>query len=49
MVTKNSFEYNTPRTLAMVVRNKVPSLLLPAVRLELKQEKQLLERLSHRH
>ncbi len=46
MGTKNGSGYNT---FAMVVRNKVPSLLLPALRPELKQEKQLLERLSHRH
>lgn len=37
-----------PRTFAVIVRNRVPSLLLAALRPELKQEKQLLERLSHK-
>lgn len=48
-MAKKGSGYNTPRTFAVIVRNKVPSLLLPALRPELKQEKQLLERLSHRH
>lgn len=49
MVTRNGSKHNTTHSLAMVVRNKVPSLLLLAFRPELKQEKLLLERLSHRH
>lgn len=49
MVTKNGSKCNASHTFAVVLRNKVPSLLLLVLRPELKQEKQLLERLSHRH
>lgn len=49
MLTKVGSKYNPPRTFAIVERNKVPSPLLLARRPELKQERQLLERLSYRH
>lgn len=49
MLTKDGSKYNPPRTFAIVERNKVPSPLLLARRPELKQERQLLERLSYRH
>lgn len=45
---KNKKKKSPPRTFAVIVRNKVPSLLLAALRPEWKQEKQLLERLSHK-